>query len=179
MINTQTTTRIKTLKRAALVLAAAVWLTSAASAQNHPDGSSTTWRGWGPAEQLQGGYECTLFESRGLRLGSIAFYRDGRINLTIGRTTAHFTSPRVGITTVHPLDVASFPSIPLRFRTSGYQLMVYTARFKLLENLFVKYTDDKLEEVNMGISSIEARCVYIIDLAGNVVFCLNCAITVS
>jgi hypothetical protein len=178
MINTQTTARIKTLKKAALLLAAAAWLTSAASAQTHPDGSSTTYQGWGPAEQLQGGYECTLFESRGFRVGSIAFYRDGRINLTIGRGTAHFTSPRVGITTVHPLDVASFPSIPLRFRTSGYQLMVYTARFKLWENLFVK--DSKLvEEETMGISSIETRCVYIVDLAGNVQFCLNCAITVS
>jgi hypothetical protein len=178
MINTQTTTRIKTLRRAALLLAGAVWLTSAASAQTHPDGSSTTYRGWGPANQLQGGYECPLFESRGVRVGSIAFYRDGRVNLTIGQLGAKFNAAGVGITTLHPLDVASFPSIPLRFRTSGYQLMVYTARFKVGENLHVR--DGKLVEDNgLDISVIEARCVYIVDLAGNVQFCLNCAFTIS
>jgi len=173
------TSGIKTLRGAALLFACTVWLTSTASAQNpntHPDGPSTTYRGWGPSALTADGYECTLFESRGVRVGSAAFHRDGRVDLTLGTEQAHFVMARGGLATFYPIDIASFPSIPDRFKSGRYQLMVFAGRFVVGENLFV---NGPVTDLAKGISIVEARCVYITDLAGNVLFCLNCIFTIS
>jgi len=173
------TTGIKTLSGAAFLFAFTVLVTSTAWAQSpstHPDGPSTTYRGWGPAELTADSYTCTLFESSGVRVGSATFHNDGKLDVTVGTSQAHFVAAPVGLTTVHPIDVASFPSIPTRFRNERYQLMVFTARFVVGENLFVS---QPVTEMASHISAVEARCVYVIGLAGNVRFCLNCMFTVS
>src|SRR5215475_9385200 len=165
------TTGIKTLRGAAFLFACAVWLISTAWAQErstHPDGPSTTYRGWGPAELTADSYTCTLFESRGVRIGSATFHSDGRIDLTIGAEQTHFVAAPVGLSTHYPIDVSSFPSIPSRFRNDRYQLMVFTGRFAVGENLFI---NGQPTELASSISVVEARCVYIVDLAGNVQFC--------
>ena len=170
---------IKMLRGAALLFAFAVLLTSTSSAQTsrtHPDGPSATYRGWGPTVLTADGYECTLFDSRGVRVGSAAFHSDGRIDLTVATEQAHFVAAPVGLTTLHPMDLASFPSIPAQFRNDRYQLMVFTARFAVGENFFV---NAPVTELATSISVVEARCVYIIDRAGNVVFCLNCTFVIS
>jgi hypothetical protein len=173
------TTGIKALSGAAFLLAFTVLVNFTAWAQSqstHPDGPSTTYRGWGPAELTEDSYTCTLFESSGVRVGSATFHSDGRLDVTVGTSQAHFVAAPVGLTTRQPIDVASFPSIPTRFRNERYQLMVFTARFVVGENLFV---NEPVTEMVKHISAIEARCVYVIDLAGNVRFCLNCFFTVS
>src|SRR5215470_5980089 len=134
------TTGIKMLKGAAFLFAFAVLLTVTSSAQTprtHPDGPSTTYRGWGPTVLTADGYECTLFDSMGVRVGSVAFHNDGRADLNLATEQAHFVSAPVGLTTLHPMDVASFPSIPTQFRNGRYQLMVFAARFVIGANLSV------------------------------------------
>ena len=173
------TAGIKTLCGAAFLFAFLVLLTSTASAQTprtHPDGPSTTYRGWGPTVLTVDGYECTLFDSMGVRVGSVAFHNDGRADLNVGTEQAHFVAAPAGLTTLHPMDVASFPSIPTQFRNGRYQLKVFAARLAVGANLFVIAP---VTELAQSVSVVEARCVYIIDLAGNVVFCLNCMFTVS
>ena len=173
------TTGIKMLRGAAFLFAITVLLTSTSSAQTsrtHPDGPSTTLRGWGPTVPTADGYECTLFDSMGVRAGSAAVHGDGRIDLTVATEQAHFQMTRVGLTSLHPIDVASFPSIPQRFRDERYQLLVFAGRGVVGENLFVNAPVTEFAE---SISVVEARCVYIIDRAGNVVFCLNCMYVIS
>ena len=173
------TTGIKMLRGAAFLFAFTVFVTSTSSAQTprtHPDGPSTTYRGWGPTVLTADGYECTLFDSMGVRVGSVAFHNDGRADLNVGTEQAHLVAAPVGLTTIHPMDVASFPSIPTQFRNGRYQLKVFTVRLAIGANLFVNAPVTELAE---SVSVVEARCVYIIDLAGNVVFCLNCMFTVS
>jgi hypothetical protein len=173
------TTGIKTLRGAAFLFACTVWLIPTAWAQSpgiHPDGPATTYRGGGPTVLTADGYTCTLFESHGVRVGSATFHSDGRIDLTLGTEQAHFVAAPVGLTTLYPIDVASFPSIPTRFRNNSYQLMVFTGRFAVGQNLFV---NSPVTDLGKSISVVEARCVYVIDLAGNVQFCLNCVFTIS
>jgi hypothetical protein len=173
------TTGIKMLRGAAFLFAFTVLLNSTSSAQTsrtHPDGPATTYRGWGPTVLIADGYECTLFDTMGVRVGSAAFHRDGRIDLTVATEQAHFQMTPVGLTTLHPIDVASFPSIPAQFRNERYQLLVFAGRGVVGANLFVNAPVTEFAE---SISVVEARCVYIIDQAGNVVYCLNCMYVIS
>ena len=173
------TTGIKMLRGAAFLFAFTILLISTSSAQTprtHPDGPSTTYRGWGPTVLLADGYECTLFDSMGVRVGSAAFHSDGRIDLTVATEQAHFAAAPVGLTTLYPMDLASFPSIPSQFKNERYQLMVFAARFAVGTNLFV---NAPVTELAKSVSVVEARCLYIIDQAGRVVFCLNCSFIIS
>jgi hypothetical protein len=173
------TTAIKTLRIATVLAACAVSLGLAAGARaaTHPDGASTTYRGWGPTALSADGYACTLFDSSGVQVGSVAFHGDGRIDLTLGTEQAHFQAAPIGLTDVHELDPASFPDLPARFKDKqGYRLLTFTGRFAVGVNM------DAVEPVTQlakNISVVEARCVYVIDDAGNVVFCLNCLFAVS
>jgi hypothetical protein len=172
-------TRIKTLRTATFAIACAVWMTAAAwAAAPHRDGPATTYRGWGPSVVTADGYICTIFDSLGVRVGEVQFHADGRIDLTLGTEQAHYalTAP-AGITTFHDLDTTTFPSIPKKFRArDGYHLMIFTGRFSVGENMMV---DAPITALARSISVVEARCVYVVDSAGNVVFCLNCTFTVS
>jgi hypothetical protein len=170
---------IKNLKVAALVFAGAVWFTSAAWAAGgiHPDGPSTTYRGWGPSVPTPDGYVCTLFDSLGVRVGSVQFHSDGRIDLTVGTEQAHFVAHTAGITDFHDLDTAAFPSIPNQFKSKdGYRLMTFTGRFQVGANVAVAQPVTDLAKTT---SVVEARCVYVVDSEGNVVFCLNCIFAMS
>ena len=82
----------------------------------------------------------------------------------------------IGFTDIHPLDTATFPNIPRQFRTDRYRLMVFTGRFQIGANMAVA---EPATDFANSISVVEARCVYVIDSAGNVVFCLNCIFTIS
>jgi hypothetical protein len=99
------------------------------------------------------------------------------MDLTLGTQQANFWADPVGITNFHELDMATFPSIPKQFKSkAGYRLMTFTGRFAVGENLGV---DEPVTELAETVSVVEARCVYIVDSAGNVVFCLNCIFSVS
>lgn len=169
------------LSRFTTVLFACAAMTSPAWAANgkHPDGPAATYRGWGPSDQLADGYACTLFDSLGVRSGSIAFHDGGTGDLTIGTEQAHFQMTAPGVTAIYDLDAVadSFPSIPQQYKSQGgYQIMIFTGRFEAGKNLFAI---EPVTEFASGISTIEARCVYILDADGNVVFCLNCFFVIS
>jgi hypothetical protein len=167
----------KTARRATFVLGCALVLTTSAWAAGlHPDGPATTYRGGGPSVATADGYVCTIFDSLGVRVGSVQFHADGRIDVTVGTEQAHFATNPVGFTDIHPLDTATFPDIPKQFRTNGYRLMVFTGRFQVGANMVVTAP---VTDFASSISVVEARCVYIVDSAGNVVFCLNCIFTIS
>src|SRR5262249_58381168 len=167
----------KTLRGAPFVLGCALVLTTPAWAAGlHPDGPATTYRGWGPSVPTAGGYVCTIFDSLGVRVGSAQFHADGRVDLTVGTEQAHFVTNPVGFTDIHPLDSATFPDIPRQFRSNGYRLMVFTGRFQVGANMTVGTPETELAD---SISVVEARCVYIVDSAGNVALCLNCMVTIS
>lgn len=173
--------RSKTSTFAAVLFACAAVLTSPAWAASgkHPDGAAATYRGWGPSNQLADGYECTLFDSLGVRAGSVAFHTDGTIDLALGTEQAHFQATVSGVTAIYDLDAVAdaFPSIPSQFKSKGgYRIMIFTGRFAVGENIFVI---NPVTELAQSISVVEARCIYIIDTDGNVVFCLNCAFVVS
>src|SRR5215831_21145966 len=128
------TTGIKMLRGAAFLFAFTILLISTSWAQTprtHPDGPSTSYRGWGPTVLSADAYECTLFDSMGVRVGSAAFHSDSRIDLTIATEQAHFVAAPVGLTTLYPMDLASFPSIPPQFKNERYRLMVFAARFEV------------------------------------------------
>jgi hypothetical protein len=173
-------TAIKTLRGAALLLGCALLLTTSAWAAApgiHPDGPATTYRGWGPSVLTADGYVCTLFDSLGVRVGSVQFHDDGRIDLTLGTEQAHFVAQAEGFTDFHDLDTNVFPDIPKQFKAKdGYRLMTFTGRFAVGANTAV---DDPVTDLAKTISVVEARCVYVVDSAGNIVFCLNCIFTVS
>jgi hypothetical protein len=172
-------TRIRTLRTATFTIACAVWMTAAAwAAAPHPDGPATTYRGWGPSAATADGYICTIFDSLGVRVGAVQFHADGRIDLTLGTEQAHFalTAP-AGFTDFHDLDTTTFPSIPKKFTAQdGYRLMIFSGRFSVGENMTVA---GPITSLASSISVVEARCVYVVDSAGNVVFCLNCIFTMS
>ena len=168
----------KTARRATFVLGCALVLTTSAWAAGlHPDGPATSYRGWGPSVPTADGYVCTIFDSFGVRVGSVQFHSDGRADVTVGTEQAHLVANPVGFTDIHDLDNATFPDIPKQFKSKdGYRLMVFTGRFQIGTNTVVGMPETDLAD---SISVVEARCVYIIDSAGNVVFCLNCMFTIS
>jgi hypothetical protein len=168
----------KTLTGAGFVLGCALVLTTPAWAiSTHPDGAATTYRGWGPSVPTADGYACTIYDALGVRVGSVQFHADGRIDVTLGTEQAHFVTNPVGFADIHDLDTATFPDIPKQFQSKGgYRLMVFTGRFQVGVNTAVGTPETELAD---RISAVEARCVYIIDSAGNVVFCLNCTFTIS
>ena len=167
----------KTARRATFVLGCALVLTTSAWAAGlHPDGPATTYRGGGPSVPTADGYVCTIFDSLGVRVGSVQFHADGRTDVTVGTEQAHFVTNPVGFTDIHNLDTATFPDIPKQFRNNGYRLMVFTGRFQAGANMTVGTPETDFAD---SISVVEARCVYVIDSAGNVVFCLNCIFTIS
>ena len=168
----------KTPRMAMFVLACAFVLTTPCWAAGlHPDGPATTYRGFGPSVPTTDGYVCTIYDSFGVRVGSVQFHADGRIDLTIGTEQAHFVTNPVGFGDIHDLDTATFPDIPKQFKSKdGYRLMVFTGRFEVGVNTAVGTPETRLAD---DISVVEARCVYVIDSAGNVVFCLNCVFTIS
>src|SRR5262245_8578133 len=170
------TKRIKTLGVAILFACTVLVSAIPAEATPHPDGQSTTYRGWGAALRTQDGYICSLSDSLGAQVGSVEFHADGRVDLTIGAEQAHFVAQPVGFTDVHPLDTAAFPDIPRQYRSNGYQIMTFTARLAVGVNTSIA---SPLTPLAQRISVVEARCVYIVDSAGNVVFCLNCVFVVS
>jgi hypothetical protein len=168
---------IKTLGLAILFACTALVSSTPAQAATHPDGRSTTYRGWGATALTQDGYVCALFDSFGVQAGSVEFHADGRIDVTIGAEQARFIAQPVGVAAFHPLDTATFPDIPRQYRgRDGYQIMTYTARLVVGVNLSVASPTTPLAQ---SISVVEARCVYIVDSDGNVVFCLNCAFVLS
>lgn len=149
---------------------------SAEAAALHPDGPTATYRGFGPSQPTADGYICALFDSFGVRVGSVQFHADGRIDLKLGTEEAHYRALTPGITDFHDLDWSAFPEIPKEFKKADYRLMVFSGRFVVGDNTtevmpFTELADD--------ISVVEARCVYIVDGAGNVVFCLNCIFTLA
>lgn len=158
----------------ATLLSSPAW----AASGKHPDGPAATYRGWGPTEILADGYECSLFDSLGVRAGSVAFHGDGRLDLAIGTEQAHFQAASIGVTSFHDLDAVadSFPSIPQKYRGKGYRIMIFTGRFAVDENVFVI---EPVTELAESISAVEARCVYIVDADGNVLFCVNCTFVIS
>jgi hypothetical protein len=172
--------RSKMSRLTTVLFACATLLSSPAWAANgkHPDGPAATYRGWGPTDLLADGYECSLFDSLGVRAGSIAFHSDGTLDLSIGTEQAHFQAAPVGVTQFYDLDAVadSFPSIPQKYRGKGYRIMTFTGRFAVGENIFVI---DPATELAESISVVEARCVYIVDADGNVLFCLNCTFVIS
>jgi hypothetical protein len=123
------------------------------------------------------GYVCSIYDSLGVRVGSVQFHADGRVDLSVGTAQAHFVTNPVGFTDVHDLDTAAFPDIPRQFKSKdGYRLLVFTGRYQVGANMAVGTPETELAD---GISVVEARCVYVIDSRGNVVFCLNCMFTIS
>jgi len=167
---------IKTLGLAILIAGGALVHSMPAEAGTHPDGPSTTYRGWGQTVRTQDSYICTLFDSFGVQVGSAEFHADGRVDVTIGAEQAHFIGQTMGLVALHPLDTFAFPDIPRQYRKDGYQLMSFSARMAVGVNTIVA---SPLTPLAQSISIVEARCVYIVDSAGNVVFCLNCVFVVS
>jgi hypothetical protein len=167
---------MKTLRGAAFVLGCTLVLSTPAWAAVHPDGPATTYRGGGASVPTADGYICTIYDSLGARVGSVQFHADGRIDVTVGTEQAHFVTNPVGFTDIHAMDTATFPDVPKQFRNGGYRLMTFTGRFQIGANMTVGTPETELAD---SISVVEARCVYVIDSAGNVVFCLNCIFTIS
>src|SRR5262245_58245836 len=170
------TKAIKTLGVAILFACMAIVNSTPAEAGTHPDGPPTTYRAWGPTLLTQDGYACTLFDSFGIQVGSVQFHSDGRVDVTIGAEQAHFIARPVGITGFSALDTASFPDIPRQYRNGGYQMMTFSARLAVGVNMIVASPPTPLAQ---SISTVEVRCVYIVDSAGNIVFCLNCVFVLS
>lgn len=173
--------RSKTFKFATLLIACAAMLALPAWAANgrHPDGPAATYRGWGPTDLLADGYQCTLFDSLGVQTGAVAFHDDGTIDLTLGTQQARFQATSAGVKAIYDLNSVAdaFPSIPQQYKSKGgYQIMVFAGRFAVGQNLFPVAPVTQLAQ---SISVVEARCVYIIDGNGNVVFCLNCSFMFS
>jgi hypothetical protein len=170
------TKAIKTLGVAILFACMAIVNSTPAEAGMHPDGPATIYRAWGPTVPTQDGYACTLFDSFGVQVGSVQFHADGRADVTIGTEQAHFIGQTMGLAAFHPLDTFGFPDIPKQYRKDGYRLMTYSARMAVGENMSVASPSTSLAQ---SISVVEVRCVYIVDSAGNIVFCLNCLFVVS
>jgi hypothetical protein len=167
----------RTFKTATFAFGCALMLSTAAwAAGMHPDGKATTYRGWGPSVATTDGYACALHDALGVRVGAVQFHADGRIDVTLGTEQAHFVANPIGLTDIHNLDIATFPDVPRAFRNGNYRLMVFTGRFQVGANMAVGTPETALAD---SISVVEARCVYIVDSAGNVVFCLNCIFTIS
>src|SRR5262245_24520512 len=160
---------IKTLGVAILLACIALVNSTPAAAGTHPDGKSATYRAWGPTALTQDGYACALFDSLGVQVGAVQFHADGRVDVTIGAEQAHFIGQTMGLTAFHPLDIVAFPDIPRQYRRDGYQMMTVTARMAVGANTIVAAPSTPLAQ---SISVVEARCVYIVDSAGNIVFCL-------
>ncbi len=167
---------IKTLAITILFACMALVNSTPAEAGTHPDKPSTTYRAWGPTVATQDGIICTLFDSFGVQLGSVQFHADGRADLTIGVEQAHFIGQTMGLTAFHPLDTFAFPDIPRQYRKDGYRLMTVSSRMAVGVNTIVALPSTPLAQ---SISVVEARCVYIVDSDGNIVFCLNCVFVLS
>ena len=170
------TKAIKTLGIAILFACMAIVNATPVEAAMHPDGQATLYRAWGPTVPTQDGYLCPLFDSFGVQLGSVQFHFDGRADLTIGTEQAHFIGQTMGFVAFGPLDTFGFPDIPKQYRKDGYRLMTFSSRMAVGVNMFVVQPATPLAQ---SISVVEARCVYIVDSAGNVVFCLNCLFVLS
>jgi len=148
----------------------------------HPDGNSLTYRGWGPSNGDEDGYECTLYGPAGDVVGTISFTATGTAHLVLPGREANFQIAAYGYNELHPLDaeaMANFPilsTVPDEYKQAGNQILVFAGRYEAGTNLFLI---EPVTPFASEINTIEARCIYILDSNGNVIFCLNCVFVIS
>jgi len=145
----------------------------------HPDGAAVTYRGWGKSTVAAPGHNCPLYDEHGFKVGEVTFPDGDSGTLSIHGKTGSFDVVTPGVAVPVPMDDAAlgaFPNIPAEYRNGNYGLLYFNGHYVLGDSLEWTTPDSPLARL---INVVDARCIYIVDAQGNIVFCLNCIFSFS